>query len=194
MSWTTRHGPLPANVRRLASVARHLLKDPPAAPRPTTAKPERRAGPFEAGATMAGDSLLIARSAYTRMLDHCLDEYPREGCGLLVGQVNTAVQQWPIANVELSTQFYRFDEQEQLRAWERLDRMGWDPLVIYHSHTVEPMANRRGWELSKTDIDMALDPKITHMVVDLHDPTAINIGLWRVRDRVAVAVPWQVVD
>jgi proteasome lid subunit RPN8/RPN11 len=142
------------------------------------------------------EGLFVARDVYRLMIDHCLDDYPREACGVLAGTQGTTLAHeiFTITNVELSTRFYRFDEQEQLRVWREMDDSRWDPLVIYHSHTVEPTPNRRGWDLSKTDIDLALDPKIAHMVVDIHDPTTINFGLWRVRDGIATAVPWGVVD
>ena len=111
------------------------------------------------------------------MIEHALREHPTEACGLLVGPADgLAVEHWPMLNALDSQTRWAFDPDAELAAYARLDQLGWEPLVVYHSHTAAPAVP------SRTDIEFAryADPSTRHVIIGTADvePT---MRAWRLR-------------
>lgn len=77
----------------------------------------------------------IPRRLHDRMIEHARAEAPNEACGVLAGVDGKAVEVFPMTNAEASPTVYRFDEVEQLRVFDEVERSGWDLLAFFHSHT-----------------------------------------------------------
>lgn len=140
--------------------------------------------------------ITIPRSIYAALVADCLRRAPVEACGVLIGpagdgRVHRSVE---MDNALRSSSFYSFHPEDQREVWRAMDESGEDPVAIYHSHTMAPPPNRRGWDLSMTDIAAALDPRIAHLVVSVSDPDHIRVAMWRVQGGVSTQVTWSVVD
>lgn len=77
----------------------------------------------------------IPRRLHDRMVEHARAEAPNEACGVLAGVEGKAVEIFPMTNAEESPTIYRFDEREQLRVFDEVERSGWALLAFFHSHT-----------------------------------------------------------
>ena len=60
---------------------------------------------------------MLPRELYERMVAHARAEFPNEACGVVAGQVGTALEVYEMQNAEASPVVYRFDEREQLRVF-----------------------------------------------------------------------------
>ena len=72
------------------------------------------------------------------MQDHIAVCYPEEGCGLVAGTGNTAVEILPITNQSHSQTHFTMDPLEQLEAFYKIEKKGMSLLAIYHSHPYGP--------------------------------------------------------
>jgi len=100
---------------------------------------------------------------------HARSEHPREACGLLTGPKGGSPDRFiPIPNVhDEPTKYYRMDDDAVLSAFSLMDKIGHDPLVVYHSHT------SRDSTLSTTDVMRAVDLKPVYIVCSTERSTAL---------------------
>jgi proteasome lid subunit RPN8/RPN11 len=111
-----------------------------------------------------------------QMVEHALRDHPVEACGMLVGPRGGKPQEcWPMANVHperLTYARFAFDPDAQLQAWAKMDRLGWDPLVIYHSHTHSPAVP------SRYDHAHSFEPDAVYVIISTRDAEPV-IRAWR---------------
>ena len=109
--------------------------------------------------------LRLAAIAYARMVGHCYDALPMEGCGLLGGPPGTsdALVCYPTANAATSSRVYTVDPRDFLRADRDAEARGHEILGVFHSHThTDPYP-------SPTDVANAPDPGWHYVLVSLRD-------------------------
>lgn len=82
--------------------------------------------------------LRLTQAQMTEMRAHIQRCRPEEACGLLAGQDGTVRAVLPIKNQAGSPVRFRMDPVEQLRAFDRIERQGWELLGIFHSHPAGP--------------------------------------------------------
>ena len=69
------------------------------------------------------------------MVDHCRGERPNEACGLLATHKERVVKVFRMTNASGSPVRYSLDAAEQLAAYKKIDKEGWELGGIFHSHT-----------------------------------------------------------
>ena len=112
----------------------------------------------------------MAGELLDEMIDHALDGYPLEACGLLVGDTsddgNTRVVRLVrSANLAASALVYTIDPKVHLRAERDADDEGLAVVGVMHSHThTDPFP-------SPTDVSSAPDPTWQYVIVSLRDPS-----------------------
>lgn len=109
--------------------------------------------------------LRLEHHVYLRILAHCWDSYPEEGCGLLGGAVATGLVSrcYPARNLAASARVYTVDPGDHLRASLDAERAGLELLGAFHSHThTDPYP-------SPTDVQQAPDPDWHYVIVSLRD-------------------------
>lgn len=122
------------------------------------------------------------------MVEHSLQLAPIEACGFLVGpKGGDPAELWPMLNVLASESRYAFDPDRYLAAYARMDALGYDPLVIYHSHTASPA------EPSRYDIAHAWERKATYVIVSTASERP-GVRAWRPEGAGLVEVPIEVTD
>lgn len=113
---------------------------------------------------------------------HARTQYPREVCGFLCGpkskQPGVPTRFVPIPNVHAyPEQFFRMDDTAVINAFEVMDRLGEDPVAVYHSH---PHTSARP---STTDLESVHDLKAIHIIVGLgQSPSQPTFQAWRIHE------------
>jgi [CysO sulfur-carrier protein]-S-L-cysteine hydrolase len=109
--------------------------------------------------------LRLERPVYLRILSHCWDSYPEEGCGLLGGEPATGLTSrcYPARNIAASARVYTVDPREHLRASLDAEKAGLELLGVFHSHTHTDAYP------SPTDVQQAPDPEWHYVIVSLRD-------------------------
>lgn len=122
--------------------------------------------------------LTLDQATFDAIVAHARRDHPDEACGLVTGPAGTdaAVRFVPMANVERSPTFYRFDPMEQLRVWREMEDRGEEPVVIYHSHTATTAYP------SRTDIALASEPSAHYLLVSTRDPDEVELASYRIVD------------
>ena len=111
------------------------------------------------------------------MVEHALRDHPIEACGMVVGpRIGKPLSYWPMRNILASPTAFAFDPDEYLRACSQMDRLGWDPLAIFHSHTVEPA------EPSEYDEAVSFETDRAYVIVSTVDEEPVMRAWRRVGD------------
>jgi proteasome lid subunit RPN8/RPN11 len=127
----------------------------------------------------------ISQRQYSALIELARNALPHEACGLLAGEPGIVRDVIALTNVEHNPAGcgWRADSREQLRAFERIDDMGWQLLAIYHSHP------RSAAHPSERDIEHALYPDAMYVIVSLLNPDAPEIGAFRIAEGVVRPAP-----
>jgi proteasome lid subunit RPN8/RPN11 len=133
------------------------------------------------------DLFTIPAALYGVIIEHSLEGYPNEVCGLIGGVGNLAFQATPIANVspQARTHYY-MDPEEQCRVMLAYEAHGQELVGIYHSHPAGPSRP------SETDIAESYYPDVVYLIVNLADRSQPHITAWTIREGVARQVKWKV--
>lgn len=107
--------------------------------------------------------LHVTQQTLDSIVGHCLDAFPEEGCGLLVGDPAAArvVSAHPAQNIAASARVYEVDPKDFLRADREAEAAGLEVIGVYHSHTHTDAYP------SPTDIERAVDPSWHYVIVSL---------------------------
>lgn len=100
---------------------------------------------------------------------HARSEHPREACGFLTGPRGGGPDRFvPIPNVhDDPTRYYVMKPEAVLAAYALMDKIGHDPVVVYHTHTSKDST------LSATDILRAMDLTLTYIVCSTARSTSL---------------------
>jgi [CysO sulfur-carrier protein]-S-L-cysteine hydrolase len=111
----------------------------------------------------AESHLRLGRPDYLAMIEHCLRAFPEEGCGLLVGELETGlvIQAIGTRNAAASARVYEIDSRDYLRIDREAETAGQAIIGVFHSHThTDPYP-------SPTDVVQAPDPNWHYVLVSL---------------------------
>jgi proteasome lid subunit RPN8/RPN11 len=103
----------------------------------------------------------IPESIFQGIIEHARRQWPLECCGILAGEENTVKRFFEMTNSEQSTVRYSMAPQDQLRAYDEMDREGMEMVAIYHSHP-HTIAFP-----SETDVKLAVLPELVSIIVSL---------------------------
>lgn len=110
---------------------------------------------------------------------HARSEHPREACGFLTGPRGGMPDRFvPIPNVhDDPTRFFLMKPESVLEAYATMDKIGHDPLVIYHSHTSKDS------RLSTTDVIRAMDLNLVYLVCSTAKSTPLpTFQAWSIKE------------
>jgi len=103
----------------------------------------------------------IPESIFQGIIEHARRQWPLECCGILAGEENTVKRSFEMTNSEQSAVRYSMAPQDQLRAYDEMDREGMEMVAIYHSHPhTIPFP-------SETDVELAVLPELVSIIVSL---------------------------
>lgn len=112
--------------------------------------------------------LVLPHSVHRQVLAACLDGYPLEACGLLIGTEEpggraVVTANHTATNTAASARVYTVDPRDLLRADREADDVGAVLLGVWHSHTHTDAYP------SPTDVAQAPDPGWHYVLVSLRD-------------------------
>lgn len=132
--------------------------------------------------------LRLPKAFADEMIAHAQEDDPDECCGLLAGKDGRAVKLYRITNSEHSPTHYFMEPQELYNAYKDIEDNGWELLAIYHSHP-------RGQAYpSATDIELAVWPEATYIIVSLVDSEKPVLQAFHIVDGRISEAEMQVVD
>jgi [CysO sulfur-carrier protein]-S-L-cysteine hydrolase len=83
--------------------------------------------------------LTVPRATLAVMLAHVENDYPNEGCGLLVGAGGRVAKHYTCRNAsETPRTFSEVAPEDLLAIWDDLEPNGWELLAYVHSHPASP--------------------------------------------------------
>ena len=130
--------------------------------------------------------LVISRELADQIIAHARRDHPDEACGVVAGPSGTGQAQRfiPMLNAARSMTFYEFDSLDLLKLYREMDKLGEEPVVIYHSHTATEAYP------SQTDISYANEPQAHYVLVSTkecgNDEGPVQFRSFRIRDGVVV--------
>jgi proteasome lid subunit RPN8/RPN11 len=111
----------------------------------------------------------------TQLIEHAQSEFPKEACGIIGGPPGEASKVYRLTNVDPDPVMrYNADPRELKNAFDDMDAHGWDPVIIYHSHTHSPAFP------SPTDVERAFYPDASYVLVSLMDRQKPDLRAFRI--------------
>ena len=118
--------------------------------------------------------LRIPQAIYDTIIDHAREGFPLEVCGILGGLEGEVSIQFPMTNVDASSEHFTLDPKEQFRVIKELRSRKLEMVAVYHSHPASPARP------SAEDIRLALTPDISHVIVSLVEPDTPVLKSFRI--------------
>jgi proteasome lid subunit RPN8/RPN11 len=82
--------------------------------------------------------LILQRADWLTMREHVCSLAPEEACGLVAGKGKTTMMVFRETNSYHSHTQFRMEAEGQVRAFLKMEELGFDLLAIYHSHPAGP--------------------------------------------------------
>lgn len=79
-------------------------------------------------------ALIIRKSDFQRIIDHCTTGLPHEACGILAGQENRVEKIYCMTNAKPGPAYYEMDAEEQFRVMKDIRESGNAMVGMFHSH------------------------------------------------------------
>jgi proteasome lid subunit RPN8/RPN11 len=117
----------------------------------------------------------IPREIYQEMIEHARREDPVECCGILGGKDTTVQEYFEIKNLENSSVQFQMDPQEQLNAFEKMEKNSMKMVAVYHSHPhTIPFP-------SEIDVQKTVDPEMPSIIISLKEKDEPVVKAFRIR-------------
>ena len=110
------------------------------------------------------------------LIEHARKEYPLESCGILGGKLGKITNFYPIVNTKKSSSCYLMEPEEQLRAFQEIEKKGLEVSAIYHSH---PHTSAFP---SQRDADYAFYPDSLILIISLREKKAPQIEAFQIEE------------
>lgn len=76
----------------------------------------------------------ISKSTYQELKSYCLDQYPKQSCGIIVSDGEKLCQHIPMKNSGAWPYGFQFDPFEQMKVMKNISKQNLKIGVIYHVH------------------------------------------------------------
>lgn len=109
---------------------------------------------------------------------HARETAPQECCGLLAGEGISVQQAYPVRNVSPTPEtHYEMEPAGLLRSLQQIDRDGWVPVAVYHSHPAShPIPSPEDVRQARTHT-----PTLLHLIISLQHNTT-RLQAWEIND------------
>ncbi len=79
-------------------------------------------------------ALIIDKSDFRRIIDHCTARLPDEACGILAGKGNKVKKIYLMTNAKPRPDYYEMDAEEQFRVMKDIRDSDSEMVGLFHSH------------------------------------------------------------
>ena len=123
------------------------------------------------------ENLLLAEDIKQKIFARCLEDYPKEACGILAGKDNKVEVLYSLENISDSPRMcYEIDSRKQLAIQKELRAKSLEMVAIYHSHT-----NSEAYP-SARDLELAYYPDSFYAIVSLMNKDNPKIRAFKIVD------------
>ncbi len=109
--------------------------------------------------------LLIPKNIHDELITHAKEGFPLEVCGILGGIGESVSVIYRMTNTDASNEHFMMEPKEQFAVVKELRAKGLTMQAVYHSHPETPARP------SEEDIQLALTPGVSHIIISLADTT-----------------------
>ncbi len=120
--------------------------------------------------------IYINKDLRKQIIEHAQREFPREACGILAGKEVSVEKVYEMVNVDKSPSSFFMDPKEQFKVMKEIRNLGLEMLGVYHSHVASPAYP------STNDVELALYPEISYVIVSLKDKDNPSLRSFRIVD------------
>lgn len=113
----------------------------------------------------------LSEELRSRMIDHCVESLPFEGCGLLAVSDREIIEVYPTSNADRSPVAYTVPPGEHYQAVLDAESRGLEINGVFHSHPQGPPV------LSLTDLEGLVHPSWLYVVIGLSGTPSVRA--WR---------------
>jgi proteasome lid subunit RPN8/RPN11 len=103
------------------------------------------------------------QAIHDELISHAKEGFPLEVCGILGGIGESVTELYRMTNTDASNEHFMMDPKEQFAVVKDLRGKDLALLAVYHSHPETPARP------SEEDIQLALTPGVSHVIVSLAD-------------------------
>lgn len=112
--------------------------------------------------------MTINNDIIQQLIAQAQQDAPLETCGYLLGRDDTVVENYPMTNIDHSSEHFSFDPKEQFAALRYARASGLKILANWHSHPASPSRP------SQEDLRLANDPTIRYAILSLFEGIHLN--------------------
>lgn len=112
--------------------------------------------------------MTIAQEIIDELIAQARCDAPLETCGYLLGVDGVVTENYPMENVDHSSEHFSFSPKEQFAALRYARRCGLKILANWHSHPASPSRP------SQEDLRLANDPTIRYAILSLYQGVHLN--------------------
>jgi len=110
----------------------------------------------------------IEQDIINQLIEQAKKDAPLETCGYLLGRDDAVVENYPMTNIDHSSEHFSFDPKEQFAALRYARANGLKILANWHSHPASPSRP------SQEDLRLANDPTIRYAILSLFEGIHLN--------------------
>ena len=107
--------------------------------------------------------MIIEQHVIDEIIAQARQEAPDESCGYLLGTGDIVTENYPMENIDHSTEHFSFSPKQQFSALKYARQQGLKILANWHSHPASPSRP------SQEDLRLANDPTIRYAILSLLD-------------------------
>lgn len=110
----------------------------------------------------------IDNEVILQMIEQAKRDAPLETCGYLLGRDGVVLENYPMDNIDHSSEHFSFDPKQQFAALRYARANNLQILANWHSHPASPSRP------SDEDLRLANDPTIRYAILSLHEGIHLN--------------------
>jgi len=131
-------------------------------------------------------ALIFSHGQYNAMRRHVAANFSEERCGLVAGKQHIAELVLPIENQCHSPHVFQMNPQEQVIAFDQIEKANLELLAIYHSHPTGPT------HPSQIDLDEFRYPGIATIIWFLQENKHWQMKVFSIAENQFTEIPWHI--
>ena len=112
--------------------------------------------------------MTINQDIINELIAHARRDAPEETCGYLLGKDGVVAENYPMENIDHSSEHFSFAPKDQFTALRYARSKGLKILANWHSHPASPSRP------SQEDLRLANDPTIRYAILSLYEGVHLN--------------------
>lgn len=134
------------------------------------------------------NKIIIQKRHIEEIISHARESFPLEACGIMAGKRNIIHKIIRAKNKEQSDISYSIDPVEQLKIFEKMDKLKLELAGIYHSHPAMPAYP------SKRDIKLACYHDAAYFIISVKESNETEVKAFKIQDKKAQEIKIKILE